>query len=631
MYKMSLVICSNQVADGSSEGRLNSIYKAWSFRNQLTSTYTIPANAQVALQSVKVNVDGRIVLSRQNNVFYQYFGKKLNLDGSAPQMNDTPYHPLRVALLRRDEVNTAVKEFSVEDFAVRLGDRMSDSIYHPNLQDKTSVEILRNASGLDFLGYKITQDQHLSASNVNGSLVNVEDNFDNSGVNRNGSGLFEYNPATKVFNRDSDYDDGTMLTSGIFYDNPLSLSNGTFVVNISNASANVNSAGTQVPFTVGLSRYIRNANQDGFFVPFYNDDQHDDDMELPEGGYMDFGVGRNSDGELVCFHTAWDSSKNRTRKYEIQYWENASSSFSALGSRKDMDDEKYEKIRFTGAGETLKVEIYNASGKAWEIITQYSGTATTGNKNTQFNPIHQGCWCLHPVLQIGRNGGNTSGSMVIEEFKTPPIEEYNVKKLNRSGWWENLELLNRSIWCRNVEKRPILDTSNTVSLYQQVGVNASQSNRITGLNNVLILEESSIYTPSRGANARISLGFNAGVVDTPDNFNPTEFHSNFAPSLVSSQAMFVRLDNFNQRVVNALTGNKSQIIAHLPRFDSTQTTGRLYFEPQNFVWIDLDNTNEIHVTDFNISFCYSNEQYAEILIGQSIVCLYFRKKPKELM
>ena len=54
---MSLVICSNQVADGTAERQASSIYEPWAFRNQLTSTYKIPANAQVAVQSVKVNVD----------------------------------------------------------------------------------------------------------------------------------------------------------------------------------------------------------------------------------------------------------------------------------------------------------------------------------------------------------------------------------------------------------------------------------------------------------------------------------------------------------------------------------------------------------------------------------------------
>ena len=134
---MSLVICSNQVADGQSDRQKNSIYKAWSFRNQLSSTYKIPANAQVALQSVKINVDGRIVLSRQNNVMYQYFGNKLSLDGvSTPptklQIKDTVYHPMRLQFLKADEVSNAVKEFSLSDFANRFRERLSETIYHPN-------------------------------------------------------------------------------------------------------------------------------------------------------------------------------------------------------------------------------------------------------------------------------------------------------------------------------------------------------------------------------------------------------------------------------------------------------------------------------------------------------------------
>ena len=95
--------------------------------------------------------------------------------------------------------------------------------------------------------------------------------------------------------------------------------------------------------------------------------------------------------------------------------------------------------------------------------------------------------------------------------------------------------------------------------------------------------------------------------------------------------MFVRLNNFGQSVVNAHQGNNSKIIAHLPRFDNTQSTGRLYFEPNQMVFIDLNNPAPMQINEFDISFSYINEQYATILSGQSIVALYFRKKPKELM
>lgn len=627
---MSLVICSNQISDGAAEKNRSSIYKAWSFRNQLSSTYEIPANSQVALQSVKVNVDGRVVLSRQNNVFYQYFGKKLNLDGTtSPQIDDVPYAPLRVAMLKRSETSNAVKEFTLSDFANRLGELMSNSIYHPNLQDKASVEILRNASGFDFLGYKLIYDQNLNASNVDGSLTTAEQHFDND-LPRDGSGVFVYDTTHKRLTRDASFAESDTC-SAIFPDNPLSLSNGNMVVNISGTHANVNTSGTTVPWVVGLSRYIANPSQDGFYEPSYYDNSRDADLNLPDSGFMDFGVGRNEAGELVCFQTAWDESFNCLRRYEIEYWSNTNGSFSGLSGRKTLDDEKYDKVRFTGSGEQLKVEIQNldSGGKVmWETITSYFGGAA-GDKNAQFGPIHQACWCLHPVLEIGRNASNTTGKMNFAHIKTPPIVDYNVKKENKSGWWETMELLGSTRWCKIVESRPILDISNTDVLYTQVGVNGS--GRIVDLNNVMILEQSEIYQKSIGANAKEILGFNSAVIDTPNTTSPTTFLSNFAPSLVSSQAMFVRLDNFNQRVVNALTGNKSQIIGHLPRFDSSQTTGRLFFEPKNFVWIDLDNTNDISVSDFNISFCYSNEQYAEILTGQSIVVLYFRKKPKELM
>ena len=91
--------------------------------------------------------------------------------------------------------------------------------------------------------------------------------------------------------------------------------------------------------------------------------------------------------------------------------------------------------------------------------------------------------------------------------------------------------------------------------------------------------------------------------------------------------MFVRLDNFTQQSTNARQGNRSNIIAHLPRFDGQVETGRIYHEPKNLIFLDLNNSNDLHVNSFDISFCYSNEQYVTALTGQSVVALYFRQKP----
>ena len=90
--------------------------------------------------------------------------------------------------------------------------------------------------------------------------------------------------------------------------------------------------------------------------------------------------------------------------------------------------------------------------------------------------------------------------------------------------------------------------------------------------------------------------------------------------------MFVKLENFTQQSVNALTGNQSTIIGHVPRYEGQTTVGRIYHEPSTLVYLDLNNSEELTVNSFDISMVHSNEQYATSLVGQTIVTLHFRQK-----
>ena len=73
-------------------------------------------------------------------------------------------------------------------------------------------------------------------------------------------------------------------------------------------------------------------------------------------------------------------------------------------------------------------------------------------------------------------------------------------------------------------------------------------------------------------------------------------------------------------------GNRSNIIAHLPRFDGQVETGRIYHEPKNLIFLDIGNSEPLTINSFDISFCYSNEQYCTALTGQSVVVLYIKGK-----
>jgi len=608
---MSLVICSNQEKDGTALRQKNSVYNAWSFRNPLSSTMTIKKNSQVALQSCKVNVDGRVVFSNNNDKFYHYFGDKLNLDGiTSPQMDDSTSYPVVTTLTNSNEAGQVV-ELSVEDLATRIQEQIRSTSYHPLTKNKFECDVLRNASSLDFLGYKFTFAQNASAP------------VDTIPPNGNFQEFFSVNIPLDSFTFTSgvfqrDVDDDNDVSVGISPNQPMSPFNGSFIVNASGANANANASG--VEWMMGLSRFVQNIDANGYIVPPYNLWTYDEDINIRDVDcFVDFGIAKNSDGELVLYHNVNASEiedGNNLVQREVKYWTNASSAFS--GGRVDLNaSTEYTDFAFFVNGEDVAVKAYN--GASWELVTQYTAGQSA---DSYFKPINQSCWCLHPVIGIGGGNATTqSCTLEVKQFDTPNITGYNPKVLYGGGWYETNELLNTTNLCAELETRLWNDPRTNTRSY----VNASTLG--IPYSPVMILQPSDIYFRTFGANATTLLGFNQSIVDTP--ISPTGipiFQSTFAPTLTSSLAMFVRLNNFGQNVTNAFTGNKSKILAHLPRFDNTNSTGRLYFEPNQLVWLDLDNPSDMQINEFDISFNYINEQYATVLQGQSIVALLFREK-----
>lgn len=625
---MSLVICSNQEKDGSSLRQGQSVYNAWSFRNPLSSTMTIPANAQVALQSCKINVDGRVVFSRNNHKVYGYFGDKLDLDGTtSPQISDSTSYPVIATFTNEDEKGQVI-ELGTDDFANRIQETFRKISYHPNTKELFECEALRNTDNVDFQGYKFTFKQNASNANVNNRPANG--GFEEFYKVRSKTAPVIFSYLDNVFQREDGRDN--VRCCGIAKAQPFSLTNGSYIVEINNDSfANVNSSG--VEWLVALSRAVNQPTLDGYYVPDHNYYQYDDGLKFEQDCFVDFAVGRDVDGKLRVFHTVNDPDIDDGKgiiKKEVKYYNNTNSSFQDPDTPYDISAVNasiYTKVGFFSNGEDISVQLYNGSEGEWELITEFDAGQ---DASTYFKPVNQACWCLHPVLCIGSDGGNASScTMRIEEFSGLGLTDYDATELNKGGWFETLEALGTTYRCAELETRtwnnPDTNTRTYKTLNGSGGVNYQH---------VIIPEQSEIYKPTFGANARQLLGFNRNVVDVPNSgagTNSVIFQSAFAPSLSSSMAIFVKLNNFGQDVVNAHNGNKSKIIAHLPRFDNTQSTGRLYFEPNEMVFIDLNNPAPLQVNEFDISFCYINEQYAQILTGQSIVALYFRQKPKELM
>ena len=619
---MSLVICSNNAQDGTISRQADSIDEAFSFRNTLSSTYNIPRDSQVALQSCKVNIDGRMTFSRNNHRLYQYFGEKLNLDGTtSPQSDDTTSHPLLLHLTQ-DSTKDSVEELAPADFANRLSERLNETIYHPNVKNQISAEVLRNASSLDFKGFKIIYDQINTGGVQNKPATNFLQWYREDGVYDGTTPTFAYDPSTHIFQRGDIAE--SVLSMGTGIDKPLSC-NGSFAVNLSSATSDVQANGSECEWVVGLSRWVNNVDMQGYKNPrYYSKYDNWGGLGLSEQPYVDFGVARNLQGQLVVFQSSYSSTSNATYLSEVEYWNNASSEYTSLSDRLDLTGGQYTSVRFTTKGEQMKLEIYDAkNGPEWKTVVDYLSTTS---KSSMFKPINQSCWCLHPVLMVGSdNTTNQRGKMHIGWFTGVSIDGYDPKVKNKGGWFETMELLNRSGgYCLNVESRKWNEPTDSLA-YAQKGLNGSGG---VAYNNVLILQQSEIYKPSFGANATQILGFNRGVVDTAVSVvgSQVTFESVSTPDLTSSMSLFVRLNNLGQNVMNAFTGNNSRILSHL--CDLETQSGRKTYEPNELIWLDLNNPADMNITEFDISFTYINEQYARILCGQSIVCLYFRDKPK---
>jgi hypothetical protein len=631
---MSLVLLTNKDHDTTLRQE-DSIYSAFSFKNSLSSTYKIPPNSQVALQSCKVNLDGRLTITGANSWWYDYFGEDLdeidNTDATGEEVEEkidlSVYYPIHQDL----DVNQGrILELTTDEMAERIQDKHRE--YHPNLKGEFTCSVTRN-SGLDFLGYSFKYNQNIP-QNASKMPTSSEPFFKLDGPDD-----FTYTTGTGVFQRNAGDHDRPAV--GILLGTPLSLSNGSMRVDFTQANA------SSVPWGIGLSRDCPNPylNDNDEYAPFYFDRYDDADestlMEVDEAWYFeDYGVHRNENDELVLRHAVSHDGVTFVYK-EVKYWLNTDSDLASTGRYNlSANADGYDWIEFRAENEAISVYIGHSG--ATDLVTEFDSAQP---KNSYFKPCGQTSWCLHPVLYVGRaevddgKGGvtvNETNSLTLESFAGLDIAGYNSRKYDSGGWFEEASLASDiANWdainkCRSVDLRKIFDPAITDAPYdyQQAGLNPNDS-----LNNkyAMILSPNSTYFPTDGCSTADLFGFpgRSLVIDGSGTFPAITFESDTAPTLNCLKSVFVRLNGFGQQLLNARTGNKSTILSHLPTADSRASDGtsqRIFYEPQNLIWLDLNNSHELQVSDFSVDFVYSNEQYAKILQGQSVVMLYFKQK-----
>jgi len=713
-------VCSNEPEEDI-VGSDSSIYKPYSFRNALSSTIKIPKNAQVALHSAKINLDGSIVVGDESKIFYFYFGQGIKGDYTNAALRldtqeDGVNLPIRVSMFRDRTGTFRVNAMELADEATQALNR---HVYHPQLVNNVQVTYEQDAATGAFTGYKFLLGAGLTSNRgaPNYELDNLVPPTESALESYFWSRRYGNTPTGWTYTNGTDTGAGEgdfrvpnaqpVCQAAIYNVPPIANKSGIYRVSIDDMYVEGGTAAQACRGVMGLTRssvVSPTAAQTYINPPYYV--RNNGSKWLPWfRPYCDFWMyvsntrGRGYDvGDLVVGHCVVDTgdlvngqpnaeANNLLPKWEpVEYWNHSGSfqngrpgAFNVINDRLP-DATHVHALEMRVDGEVIEYYVLSkgaagdgSNGTYYPLLPYVSNESASH----QLKPISQDCWNLYPLTAIdNRHSTVKDRSLKIEEYTAaasnydrnpgttygqgwlnPADADYGLYQYNgeaAGGWlypdkvggyysWEAECVSQRRVAdILEVMGRKPIDKGNadgggsaTAQAYIYDDLSGVAPNkRYDYLIPVFILSESDRYVPTDGASQYKRLfGFDVNpVVDFFQDVNTVDYQvsSSSVPRLISSKSIFVRLDNFTQESMNAFNKNTSKIIAHLPRFDGTNVSGPLYLEPKNMIYLDLNNSEEIPVSSFDISLCYSDETYADSLVGTTIVVLHVKEKAVQI-
>lgn len=615
---MSLLITSNTPESINSGYQQEGINKSYSYQNNLNDTFKIPANSEIAVQSVKLNRSGNIDINEANSIYSFYFGEEIDgedvIDGAGNAMGvqaqrDVLSIPWSTSiggdLSLLDIINaedydasrvnsTTVMNFTdnVNNIARRFKSTLNRSLWHPMLQQNASstlnpganVQVLRNGSNVDFLGFKLqttNTDSSKNASHISASWLGQDYNGTSAGEN------YTYNPSTRILTAPATTD---LACVGTQY--PLSLANGSFSASLVKRSG----GGLQ---RIGLTRALGGAFNT---TPDYFED--DDGNE-----FYDYVCEVADDGEISVFFAGCDGSALELEMVELNY-----------GAKVNASTSEINVITFNIQNERVKINLTNKSGV---ITTLCDGTSTTSGSNVK--PVSMTCRYLYPKIQL-----EPTETIKINEYFGVDILNHNYGGMNAGGaytfhdWWAT-QAING-----NVEQAKLIDCNavKNITRTHQTGLNG---NGQCDYKVQFFFAPDSRYWNTAYCNSQYLVGYpNRSLVNVPTSTGGSSpftltFDSDSAPEMKGTQSLFVRLKNMTFTSVNLAKGSQSKILYHLPAFSNTgQRVGALFFEPGEKVYLKLNNTSDLFLSTLEIDLVYSDETLATDLQGKTTVVLHIR-------
>tara|TARA_R110000782_G_scaffold21633_1_gene58001 strand:- start:4217 stop:6142 length:1926 start_codon:yes stop_codon:yes gene_type:complete len=641
---MSLVITSNVALDDRPD--TSEVFKPYSYQNPLLNTMRIPANSEIALQSAKINKNGVASLTAANSNFNHYFGVPVGTALCPKIENSTqiPFPAIIGAGLVFREGGRA--ERNIDDLTLDISSGINAAAYNPSLINAvvpTSIVVTQNrtsAANKALEGFNFTATQEKTIVKKGKATAVWSDISVNSRAGFTQTNGVVTSTTTTGFHVQAKQYPIAQAKGSVFFD--ISSLNGDDV--------------DKKPWVVGLSRINRRiANNTGVsreLPEYFNTTAQKAGSKLPRVGgqviYGDIMVGR-SGTDLCVWQSGVDSNAKLggTKMNEIIYYGgDFNPQFKAGKYNLKNNDDDYVKVKFTLDNENMKIELIDDSDTVVLLADFTVAKSKGGVKENLTAPICAPKMAMYPIM-AGRTIG-TTGSLD-ELFHYTNYPTWDEATYTNYDWWGYSQKNNLTRWCLEVESRFWNDFGDTSSGILkdglQIPVLSAVGGELVGYQSMIITAPSLEYGLSKTFSQPSALGAgitgNAtasrlmGFLNTPvsipksNTAGVTITNSVSVPILSTDASIFVRLNNFTQKTVNARQGTGSKIIAHLPRFDNSgNDLGGLYFSPNFPTYLSLGNTEDLLINSFDIDIVYDNETLCTALSGKTVVCLHIRDKVK---
>ena len=638
---MSLVITSNVSLDDRPE--TSEVFKPYSYQNPLLNTMRIPANSEIALQSAKINKNGVASLTAANSNFNHYFGVEVGT-ALCPTIENSTQIPFSAVIGAGQLFREGGRaERNIDDLTLDLADGINASAFNPSLVNAavpTSIAVTQTRSSSKALeGFKFTSTQGKAiVKKATSTAVWTDISVNKRGGFTQNAGVVTSTTATGFHVQAKQY--------------PIAQAKGSVFFDITK----LNKAQPKSPFVVGLSRInqriFNNTGVSRERPEYWNPTAQKAGAKLPRVGgqiiYGDIMVGRS--GTDLCVWQSGVDSDGRldgTKMNEIVYYGgDFNATFKSGKYNLQTNGSKYEKVKFTLDNENMKIDLIDENGAVVLLADFTTALSKGGKKENLTAPICAPKMAMYPIM-AGRGTTGVTGEFD-ELFHYTNYPTWAEETYANYDWWGYSQKNNLTQWCLEVESRFWNDFGDDKSGIAgdglQIPVLSAAGGELVGYQSFIITAPSLEYGQSKtfsnpaahgagitgNATASRLMGFLNTPVSIPATVSGVTTNNSVSVPILSSDAsLFIRLNNFTQKTVNARQGTGSKIIAHLPRFDNSgNDLGGLYFEPNTPTYLSLGNTDDLLINSFDIDFVYDNETLCTALSGKTVVCLHIRDKVK---